>query len=472
MKRASVVAPLLLIGIGALFLARNLYPDLPLVDYLAKYWPLLLVVWGTVRLLEICIWAATSKPLPSIGVSGGEWALVAFLCIFGVSLHTIHGLSGWWPHNGFAGGVNIFGESFEYPLAGEKPCAPAPRVVIENFRGGARITGADTSSVKVTGRKTIRSLEQSDADRADHESPFEIAGDASRVIIRTNQDRVLGPPRLSAEMEITVPKGASIEAHGRNGDFDVSDIAGDVLIVSDNAGVRLQNIGGDARMELRRSGLVRAANVKGMVELKSRGSDVEMEDIGGPVTVTGSYSGLVQFHNLAKPLRYSGVQTELHIERVPGQVRMALNDLTASNLVGPVRLTSRSRDVQISDFTNTLDISVDRGDIDLRPNQTPLARIQAHTRSGDVLLSLPPAAPFTLTASTGVGEAVNDFGPPLTTERERRGGTVRGSEGGGPVVNVQTERGRVSVRKASPDDAPARPVHLPGSSSSLKRIDQ
>ena len=83
MKRTSIVAPLLLIGIGVLFLARNMYPDLPLIDYLASYWPFLLILWGVLRLAEILFWAATEKELPARGMSGGEWILVVFLCLFG-----------------------------------------------------------------------------------------------------------------------------------------------------------------------------------------------------------------------------------------------------------------------------------------------------------------------------------------------------------------------------------------------------
>ena len=79
MRRASLVAPLLLIGIGLLFLARNVFPELQLLDYLAKYWPLLLVIWGGLRLLEILVWAAASKPLPARGLSSGEWVLIVFL---------------------------------------------------------------------------------------------------------------------------------------------------------------------------------------------------------------------------------------------------------------------------------------------------------------------------------------------------------------------------------------------------------
>src|SRR5205814_618156 len=82
-----------LIGIGLLFLARNVFPELQLLDYLAKYWPLLLVIWGGLRLLEILVWAASSKPLPARGLSRGEWVLIVFLCFVGVSLHAVRGCS-------------------------------------------------------------------------------------------------------------------------------------------------------------------------------------------------------------------------------------------------------------------------------------------------------------------------------------------------------------------------------------------
>jgi hypothetical protein len=477
MKRSSIVAPLLLIGIGALFLARNLYPDLPLSDYLAKYWPFLLIVWGVLRLAEVLFWAATSKPLPARGLSGGEWVVVVFLCLFGFSLNAARGISNWWPRHGITmGGIDMFGESFEYPLSAEKPCAKAPRVVIESFRGNARIIGTDVGvgeggMVKVTGRKTIRSLDQNGADRANQEAHFELAGDANRIIVRTNQDHASGDQRVSAEMEITVPMGAAIEAHGRIGDFDLNDINGNVEITSDNAGVRLENIGGEVRVELRRSDIVRAVNVKGGLELKGRGSDVDLQNVDGQVIIGGTYTGTLQFKNLSKPLRFNGPQTELAIEKLPGEARLALGEFSASNVVGPVRFSTRSRDVQIGGFTNSLEISLVRGDVDLRPGTLPLAKMDVHTRSGNIELSLPPDAKFDLTASTGRGDVANQFGTPLKVENDsRRGATLRGSTGGGPAVNIQTDRGQVTVRKASPDEP--KPQAPPQPLKALKRIDQ
>lgn len=479
MKRTSLVAPLLLIAIGALFLARNLYPQIPLLDYLARYWPFLLIIWGTLRLAEVLVWSATDKPLPRAGVSPGEWVLVVFLCIFGLSMHAVRGFNTWWPRNITVGGLDMFGESYDFPLEGQKPTGKTPRITIESFRGNARITGADTDTVKITGHRSIRSMDQHAADVANQSMPFEVSGDANSVTIQNNQDRFSGDRvRVSADMEITVPKGASIEAHGRYGDFDITAIDGSVEIVSDNAGVRLQDIGGDARIDLKRSDVVRALNVKGLFDLKGRGSDVDLQNIAGPVTIAGAYSGIIQFRDLQKPLRFAGERTELDIEKLPGQVRMALGDFSASNLVGPVHLSTRARDIEISDYTNALEVSDDRGDIELRPGSLPLSRMDVQTRSGDVTLSLPSGSKFDLTASTGRGDATNDFGPPIHSESQGRGAELRGMIPGGPVINLHTDHGEIIVRKASPEDKPLGPksdtteTQIPAPDKPLKKVEQ
>lgn len=456
MRRGSIFAPLLLIGLGVLFLARNIYPDTHLLDYLARFWPVLLILWGFLRMVEILAWAAAKQPLPAYGVSGGEWTLVVLLCLFGAGLHAARNFAGWLPF----GELDVFGESYDYPLNAERACGKTPRVVIESFRGNARIVGTDAASVKVTGRKTIRSIDQDGAVRADREAPLELEGDAGTVTIQTNQNRASGLRRVTEDMEITVPKGATIEAHGRYGDFDIHDIDGAVEITSEHAGVRLENLGGNTRLDLTASDMVRAVNLKGSIDLKGSGSDIDLEHIAGSVAINGAYVGNVEFHDLNGPVHVTGPQTEFSAERVPGDVRMPLRNFNASNLVGPVHVQTRLRDVQISDFTNSLDVSVDTGDIELRP-ASPTARMEVHTRVGDITLALPKDARFTLTATTGVGSVDNAYGPPLVAEESRRSASLRGSNGG-PSMTLHTDRGQITVREAAPNEPPFEPPAGPG----------
>lgn len=451
MRRSSVIAPLLLILIGAAFLVRNVWPDIPVADLVSRYWPFLLIAWGGLRLLEILTWAATSRPLPRSGISGGEWVLVFFLCIIGSAMYSARHYT-WLPNGRSLRGLVVnMGESYDFPLApADKPVSKTPRIIIESFRGNARISGVDGDAVKVTGRKTIRSFQQSDADKANGQTPLELVAQGDQLIVRTNQDRVSDDLRVSEDLEISVPKGASVEGHGKFGDFDIRDITGTVDLISDNAGVRLDNIGGNVRVEVRKSDIVRATAVKGSVDLKGRGQDVDLQNIEGPVSINGDFLGQVQFRNLAQPLRLEGSHSELHFEKLPGQVHMSIGDFTGNNIIGPVRLSARARDVQLADFTQSLELTLDRGDIELRPGvKTPLPKMDVRTRSGDIDLALPASAKFELKLTTTHGEVHNEFGSPLMVEEAHRGGTISGNVGAGPQLHLETGRGQVTVRKAS-----------------------
>lgn len=454
MRRGSVIGPLILIGLGILFLFRNLWPDVPLVDLISRYWPFLLIVWGLVRLIEIMFWVATGRPLPRNGISGGEWALIFVICVVGATMYTAHNASSWFPSGRAWRRVMVnMGESYDYTLApAEKPCPKNCRILIESFRGSAKITGsADATTVKASGQETVRSFQQAEADSANKQTPLELIQQGDQIIVRTNQDKVNDRVQPNADLDITVPAGSSIEAHGRYGDFDVQGINGSVNIASDNAGVRLENIGGNVLVDTRTSDTIRAVDVKGSVELKGRGDDVELRNIGGRVTMNGTYVGEVQFTNLAQPLQWEDAINSLAFEKLPGQVRVSRGEVTGNNIVGPIRLRARSADVQLSDLTQSLDLSVDRGDLDLRPGKN-LPKMEVHDRSGDIDLALPPGAKFDLRASTEHGDVNNEYGDGVHEDTSGHGGAIVGSTGGGPQLRLETGRGTVTVRKAGEEN--------------------
>jgi DUF4097 and DUF4098 domain-containing protein YvlB len=463
MRRGSLIGPMLLILIGALFLINNLRPELPILQMIGDYWPFVLIGWGVLRLLEITWWYLSGREVPGNGVSGGEWGLVIFLCIFGTALFYGHRYAERWPHGRImTGGLEMLGESFDFQLAEQKRAVgKTPRILIENLRGNARVTGADTEELKVAGRTTVRAFQRTDAERVYKEAPLEVVTQGDLIVVRTNQDRPSGPQRISSDLEITVPKGSIIKTRGRVGDFDITEVAS-VEVDSDNAGVRVNNIAGDVRVELRKSDIIRATNVKGNVDLKGSGWDVELENIAGQASVNGSYSGELTFRNLAKPLRFESRQTELRVEKITGQLRMGRGDLSAHGVDGPVVLKGGSRDIDFSDFTQSLEISVDRGDIELRPGKLPMAKIDARTRSGNIHFAAPPAAKFQMRASTNRGDIDNEFGAPLEISPEGRGKRLTGVVGGGgPEVQLTCDRGSVTVRKASSEAAPL-PPEAPG----------
>lgn len=448
MTRRSIVGPLLLIGLGVMFLANTLNPGLPLFRMVSMYWPFLLIGWGGLRLIEILALAGMRKPFPN-GLGGGEIAAIVLICVMGSAMYSFqrHFSGGfrigpWGPRT-----LEIFGDEHQFDFHAEQAATGLNRVVVNHGRGTIRVTGGDDPVVRVTGRKSVRAYDGTAATEADRQSPLEVSVDGGRALIRTNHDRATGSIRISADLEIAVPRGIAVEVHGRSGDIDIVN-AGEILVDSDNAAVRIEKAAGNVRVDARRSDMVRAIDVKGNIELESRGNDVELENVAGEVHIRGSYSGSLELQNLAKPLIYETRQTELRVAALPGRITMDLGDFTGAKLVGPVRMITRSRDIQIDDVTNSVEIETERGDIEIRAVRTPLARIDARSRSGNIEVALPEKAAFELDATTERGEATNDFGSAVQVTTQGSSAAMKRGPGQGPLVKISTQRGSISLRKA------------------------
>jgi hypothetical protein len=446
MKGRSIVGPFILIALGALFLLNNIRPELNLFSLFAKYWPFLLIGLGVLRLLEVLAYAAGSKPLPMRGLSGGEIFLLVLVCIVGSMFFQVH--RPWGPFRVGRHTMDIFGEAFDYPTSQHKGIGEKSRILFDNVRGNIRVNGGDAAEISITGHKTIRAYNKGDADKVNEQSPLEVLVQGDRVIVRTNQDRVSEDHKVSNDLEVTVPRGASIEGRGRLGDFDITDIGGGVQIASDNAGVRLNKIGGNAKVDVKRSDIVRVVDVKGMVEVLGRGEDLELENIDGPVSVNGAFAGNLEFKNFSKPFHFESRNTDLRVERLPGRISMDLSALTGVNLIGPITLTSKSKDIKLEEFTQSVNLDLERGDIELRPHSVPLPKIEGRVRNvGNIDLALPAQGKFELVVTTDKGEVRNEYNSAVGVGTEGRSQTMKISEGGGQAIQLSTARGTVTVRK-------------------------
>ena len=332
--RRSFTGPLLMIVIGAIFLWRTLHPETAVFDLMAQYWPLLLIAWGFIRLIEVLIWHREGI---RGSFSGGEIMLIILICVVGSGIWTAkeHGA------RFVVGGLDWWGQQYDYPVSATTSGTGMRRIVFENSRGNIKIVGSDSKDITIAGHKIIRAYSRADADTANSNTPIELVPQGDRVLVRTNQDRVPNNQRLDDDLEVTVPKSITVESRASSGDHDVTDLNGDVDITSGRSDVRLTRIGGNARLDVSRSGLIRATDVKGRLEIQGHGSDVELENIDGQVTINGDFSGNQEFKNLAKPLHFeSNRGTELTVQAIPGRINMTLGDFEAKDVVGPVRRQS------------------------------------------------------------------------------------------------------------------------------------
>lgn len=448
MRPRSLTGPLLLLIIGGLFLWRNLHPDTPVFELIAQYWPFLLIGWGLLRLVEVALWRQGHVA----GLTGGEVVLVVLICVAGSLVWAAR-------ENGIhidSRGLNWWGSSYDYPVEANAPAGAAKRIVFDNPRGSIKVTGADTKDVTVAGHKSVRAYARNEADKTNGATPLEIVAQGDHLLIRSNQDHAPENQQISDDLEVTVPRGVSVEAHGRTGDYEISEVTGDLELSTDHGDVRLANVDGNARLDIQRSDLIRATDLKGRLDLQGRGSDVELENIGGQITINGAYNGTLDFKNLAKPLKFEGARnTELSVQAVPGHINMDLSEFNGSNLVGPIRLVGDSRNIRMDQFTQSLELENQHGDVELHPGRLPLPSIEARSQSGRFDLVLPDKAAFQLDATAERGDAENDFGPPIEKQSDGHSATLKGKLGDGPTIHITSTRGSISVRKegVEPGDA-------------------
>jgi DUF4097 and DUF4098 domain-containing protein YvlB len=449
--RRSLGGPFVLITIGLLFLLNNLNPGFSIGAFLSQYWPFLLIVLGVIGLIEVLANASRGYNPDRRGFRVGWiiWPILLFGLIFWHGRTRMHMLN--WGR----GGVGIFGAEYQYDVNASAPATGVTRVVLDSTRGSLNVKGEGDGDVTITGRRTIQAFNKSDADRANEQAPVRIDRQGDLLIVRT-EDSEGGSISSTVDLDITVPRRLDVEARERSGDLSINDIDGSVSIGNSRGDVRLGSIGKDVRIEGSRSGLVRAVDVKGNFDLDGRGGDVQLENLAGPATINGEYSGTLEFQNLAKSMHFRSSHTDFRVENIPGSIRMDLGDMKLDNVGGPVHFQTGSRDIVATDVTGELDLSVNRGDIQVTEDKLPLPKMDIHTRNGNITLSIPEKAAFDLEGRTSQGEVQNEYGSALETSmqegsKHHSSSTIKGagtiSSADAPRILLTTERGTITVEK-------------------------
>ncbi len=447
MRQRSITWPALLILIGLFFLLNNIRPDLVNWARVADYWPFLLIAAGIIGLIEVLYYAARGTAPPPRPFNGGLIFWVVVICFF----LAVFGRNGDFRLAGFNNdGIGFFGADYDYDVNEARPAEGVTRIVLQDVRGNLSVKGGDSQQVQITGRQSIRAFSRNAADRANSNNQIHLERNGEEMVVRADQFGA-GPrlAQVSADLEIAVPKGVSVESRGRTGEIEVDDMDGSVDVAAGRGDVSLNHIGKDVRIDSTRGGDIHAADVTGGVELDGRGGDVQLENIAGPVSVKGDFSGTLEFRMIAQPLDYTSSRTEFHVEAIPGSVTMDLGNLKIANVVGPVRFQSGTRDIQVTDATELVDLKVDRGDIEFTATRAPLPRVDVHTRDGNVSLTLPGDAGFQLSGSAGRGEITSGFGSTLRIDSSGHSATVSGQNGQGPQINAVTDRGDISLKKTT-----------------------
>lgn len=455
MKNRSFAGPIIIIALGAIFLINNVVPDLSVWRLLGDWWPLLLIGFGGIRLAEVLYghfsgYNASQAGVPYMqpGRSIGLGWIIAIVLV-GIAISIPHHMHPDWNFGPLrTSGFEIFGEEYTYQTTRVAPANGAKRLVLDNLRGNLSVTGSDGSDVRVEGQKLIHAFKHEAANTVNDQTRIELVPDGDTMFVRATEPANPEQAHVTVQLEITIPKGMSVEARGKSGDLSITSIAGSVDVSSQRGEIHLKDIGGDSKLDVEHADLIHGSDLKGAIEIDGKGRDIQLENVGGEVTITGDFSGSLEFRNLAQQVHFESDQTDLKLAKLTGTMNMDLRDLHVEDFTGPVTFSTHSRDVHFEKFSGPASIELAHGDVDLEPEGShKLGKIDVHSRDGNIEVALPANAQFALNAITGQGEVTNDYGDGIVSGTEGKGNSLRSANGAGPDVTLNTGRGTITVKK-------------------------
>ncbi len=286
----SIFWGLTLVIIGGLLLARNLGYAIPIWSGLARYWPILIIVWGVVKLVEYFHYrrAGDNRPL----FSGGEVALLILVILGGTAITTAANVSTDFDGVFEIGDLDLWditGNNFSFEEHHEADISPGAAIQIVNMFGTVDVRPSDTDRVILDVRKTVRASNREEAERLSSDFTFKIDNTGSTVRIASTRDpigeiepeegrrgpvlRARGRQRFKSSLTIRVPRNSPVRLDNRNGRVSIQDLAANQTVTNRYGQVEVRGISGD-------------------IDVNNSFGEVEVRDVTGSISVKGRFGAI------------------------------------------------------------------------------------------------------------------------------------------------------------------------------------
>jgi putative adhesin/cell wall-active antibiotic response 4TMS protein YvqF len=472
----SIAGPVVLILMGILFLMGTMgIMDIHhLGSLFARFWPALLILWGVLKLIEYEQAKRYGQPVRGIGV-GGVF-LMLFLIVAGLMATQASRVD--WKNLGEhiqlgddEGLDEIFGGStFNYSDELTQEIPAGSTLHVNDDRGTITVNVAEGKTMKVSVRKKVRAENEQDADRYNTKTKPQITV-ADKVVTLDANVHGAGDKGVTADLDVFVPRNTDLVIVSRRGGVTINGMNGNVEVNHQHGEVSLNDQTGNAVLTLERSS-VRAQHVKGDITIQGHTNEVSLEDIDGAVHLSGEFYESTRLVRISKSVSFHSSRTEMEFSRLDGRLDLDSGDLRADSLTGPMRLTTRSKDIALDGFSGDLRLEDSNGTVEVGLGKP--GNIQIDNRKGDVQVSIPPNTPIKVEARTREGEIESDF-EEIKVENRDRESSASGSIGtNGPKLVMNCEKGQIEIRKgtvaAAPPVAPIQPFTPPNPGKPLKAL--
>ena len=233
--RRSIAGPLVLIVIGLVFLLRNFGIRFPFWHFFGHWWPLLLILFGVIRLVEYSM--SRRQGYRSGGLGAGTIMLLILIVAVGLSAHYSSdvdwgGVRDHIQMDDDLGGIFGTAYTFDDTLQQAFPAHGNLRVVCDH--GSLTIASADDNTLRVVVHKKVYAQSQTDANKYNDGTKPQVTVTGNSVVLNANTNGA-GEHGVEADMEIFVPRDATLDVASKRGDVTANDRKADVKVALQHA---------------------------------------------------------------------------------------------------------------------------------------------------------------------------------------------------------------------------------------------
>jgi len=457
-RRSSSLFPgLLLLFVGVLLLFHN-YRDVSIPEVIRYSWPLILILWGGIKLYER-MKASRAGDSSTAKITGGE----VFLVIGLFSLLGIVVAVDYFREN-LPGDIREWGNGFTFDLDVAPKAVPVDaRITIRNGRGNISIRPSDDAQIRVMGKKNAKAWNEGEAQKFADRVGVEIVKNGDGYEIRRSEPGT-GDSRISLDLDVAVPKKAALTIRNEKGDITVADMGRPVSLTNGTGNIEVRGTAGDVDIDTRKSD-IKVSDTNGNIKISGHGGDINVSGATGGLTIDGEFYGAIRADKVAKGVRFISRRIDLTLSQLAGHMEAGPGSLEIFDAPGNLSVRTQD-DVTLENAGGKVKIDNRRGSVDVRFSFLPKEDIEISNASAGITLSLPESASFEIVADCHSGDIDSEFQADslkLTPGTGSKDAHLEGKygTGRGPKIILKTSYGSISLRRTSSDiPAPPKPPRV------------
>lgn len=437
-RGSSVFSGLILIIIGVLLLLHN-YRGFELGQLFVHWWPLLLIIWGALKLYErTAARSAGGDPGGSRITPGEVFLVLGLLALVGV-VAGVEGVKEHFP--------DMMGNTTAIDLDVAPKTVPSnARVTVRGTRGDISVRTGSEPEIRVNGKKNVRAWNDREADRLAEGSGAEIVQNGDGWDVQpTGVDS-----RISVDMDVVVPSKAAVTVRNEKGDVTIADMGTSLAINSGNGDVDVRGTNGDVNLDMRR-GDAKVASTKGDVRISGTGGSVDVTDATGNFTINGEFVGPIRAEKIGKGVRFVSRRTDLTLSALSGHMEAGSGNMEIVDAPGNLLLRTHEEEVNVENPGGKVKIDNRNGNIELRFSSPPKDDIDITNASASISISMPENSNFQIVADCHSGDIDSEFESDSLKKTTTEGGDShlegRYGNGRGPKITLHTTYGSISIHK-------------------------